>query len=104
MTPSQGGGQGQRRRAGAVADRRHDHDHGGSPGSFLAPISEGARPATLQLCCPARARSDPYFDLDKRTSRRIIRQASLMMRNSRTKEREDVGWGYTNRTAGGQRE
>jgi hypothetical protein len=53
---------------------------------------------------PARARSDPHFGLDIRTSRRIIRQASLMMRNSRTKEREDVGWGYTNRTAGGQRE
>jgi hypothetical protein len=31
-------------------------------------------------------------------------QALLIMRNSRTKGRKDVGWRYTNQTAGGQRE
>ena len=29
----------------------------------------------------------------------LFRQASLIIRNLRTKGREDVGWGYTNRTA-----
>jgi hypothetical protein len=37
--------------------------------------------------------------LDIRTSRRIIGQASLIMRNLRTKGREDFGWGYTNQPA-----
>jgi hypothetical protein len=28
----------------------------------------------------------------------LLEQASLIMRNLRTKRREDVGWGYTNQT------
>ena len=31
-------------------------------------------------------------------------QASLIMRNLRTKRRENVGWGYRNQTSEGQRE
>jgi hypothetical protein len=34
----------------------------------------------------------------------LFEQASLMMRNLRTKAGEDVGWGYTNQPAEGQRE
>jgi hypothetical protein len=34
----------------------------------------------------------------------LFGQASLIMRNLRTKGRENVGWGYTNQTAEGQRE
>jgi hypothetical protein len=34
----------------------------------------------------------------------LFGQASLIMSNLRTTGREDVGCGYTNRTAGGQRE
>jgi hypothetical protein len=44
----------------------------------------------------------PSFVLDIRASRRIIWQASLIMSNLRTKRRENVGWGYTNRAAGCQ--
>ncbi len=33
----------------------------------------------------------------------LFGQASLIMRYLRTKGREEVGCGYTNRTAGGQR-
>ena len=40
--------------------------------------------------------------LAKRTSRRVIREASLRMSNLRTKGRENVGWGYTNQPFGGQ--
>jgi hypothetical protein len=54
--------------------------------------------------CHTRAHSDPHFDLDKRTSRRIISQASLIMSNLRKKRRENVGCGYTNQTAEGKRE
>jgi hypothetical protein len=34
----------------------------------------------------------------------LFGQASLVMRNLRTKKWEDVGWGYANQTAEGQRE
>jgi hypothetical protein len=33
----------------------------------------------------------------------VFGQASLIMRNLRTKRREDVGWGYTYQTAEAQR-
>jgi hypothetical protein len=34
----------------------------------------------------------------------VFGQASLIMRNLRTKRGKDVGWGYTNQTAEAQRE
>jgi hypothetical protein len=44
------------------------------------------------------------FGLAIRTSRRIIRKASLMMSNLRTKGPKTVGWGYTNQSGDEQRE
>jgi len=41
---------------------------------------------------------------DKRTSRRMVRQALLIMSNLLTKGREDVGWGYTHQWVKGLRE
>jgi hypothetical protein len=64
----------------------------------------GCAACLLEPHCHARARSDPQFVLDIRTNRRIIRKASLIMRYLPTKGREEVGCGYTNRAAGGQRE
>ena len=40
--------------------------------------------------------------LDKRTSRRIIQEASLVMSSLRTNVRKNVGWGYTNQPLEGQ--
>ena len=44
--------------------------------------------------CHTRARSAPHFVIDNRTSRRIIRKASLIMSNLRTKRWQNVGCGY----------
>ena len=54
--------------------------------------------------CPLARGKITALGLDKRTSRRIIPQAALIMSNLRTKAGGDVGWGYTNQPDGDQRE
>ena len=64
----------------------------------------GCAACLLEPHCHTRARSDPHLALINEPAVALFGQASLIMSNLRTKRRENVGWGYTNQTAEGQRE
>ena len=88
---------------GAGADQHDVQGHGGNQRSFPAQISTGARPASWsRIAMPAPAPTR-ILSLIYEPAVALFGQASLIMRYLRTKGREEVGCGYTNRTAGGQR-
>ena len=85
----EGGGRGQRRRGARSADPREDHD---LDSDQVACLRQSARVSGLPggAALHSRARSDLRYVLDKQTSRHIIRKASLIMGDLRTKKREKV--------------